>query len=289
MQILDCAQRTEAWKKLRSQKIMASDASIIIKANPWKTPHQLWRQKLGLDAEEEENEAMRRGTALEPIALEYFSVINNMDFFKPAVVVSDKHSWMGASLDGLSYCKKYILEIKCGGEKLYNLAKNNEIPPYYYAQIQHQLAVTELDMCYYFVYYEGDGITLEIKRDDDYIKYLIAEEEKFYNCLQNLVAPELTDKDYQKKEDEKWQELAKIWKHATKQIKYYETIERQVRQDLIALAGQSNAQGAGIKLSKCIKKGTIDYKKLVSENNINEEQYRKDSIEYFTIRATDED
>lgn len=283
MKIINVEQGSEEWKLFRSNKIMASEASIILGINPWTTSLQLWKQKLGLLPETQSNAAMHKGQRLEPIAREYFCVQADMPF-EPRVVISDEHEWMGASLDGLSECGRYILEIKCGGEKLYTQAENGEIPDYYMAQMQYQLAVTGLQICYYFVYYEGKGISLEVFRDESYIQRLIVEGKKFWDCIQNLEQPELSDKDYIQREDYEWILASKRWKEANANLKHFEMIEKQARQNLIALAGQSNSSGAGIKLSKCTRKGNVDYKKLMKDYNIcDEESYRKPDSEYFRI------
>ncbi len=283
MQIIDLVQGSAEWKAFRSNKIMASESSIILDVNPWTTPLQLWKQKLGLLPETQSNAAMEKGHRLEPIAREYFCVQADMDF-QPCVVLSDDHPWMGASLDGLSECGRYILEIKCGGEKLYTQAENGEIPEYYMAQMQHQLAVTGLELCYYFVYYEGKGISLEVFRDDVYIQRLIVEGKRFWDCIQNLEQPQLSDKDYIQRDSREWANEAITLKYARDQIKHFETIEKQATQNLIQLAGQSNSLGAGIKLSKCTRKGTVDYKKIINDYNIcDEESYRKPDSEYFRI------
>lgn len=60
----DFATRAE-WLEARKLGIGASDVATVVGLNPYKTPLKLWREKLGLDAPEEENEAMRRGQYLE--------------------------------------------------------------------------------------------------------------------------------------------------------------------------------------------------------------------------------
>jgi predicted phage-related endonuclease len=43
-------QQTPEWLEFRKNKIGASDAPIIMETSPWKTPYQLWLEKLSLDA-----------------------------------------------------------------------------------------------------------------------------------------------------------------------------------------------------------------------------------------------
>ncbi len=52
-------QHSNEWLELRKNKIGASDAPIIMKVSPWKTPYRLWEEKLGL-TECVSNQAMKR-------------------------------------------------------------------------------------------------------------------------------------------------------------------------------------------------------------------------------------
>ena len=53
------------WLKVRESGIGSSEVATIIGLNPWETPYQLWRRKIGLDAPKQENFAMKAGHYLE--------------------------------------------------------------------------------------------------------------------------------------------------------------------------------------------------------------------------------
>ena len=61
-------QNTNEWLEFRRNKIGSSDAPIIMGKSPWKTPHQLWEEKMGIKDSFFESQAMRRGKDLEPEA-----------------------------------------------------------------------------------------------------------------------------------------------------------------------------------------------------------------------------
>jgi len=61
-------QGTPEWLEMRKNYLGASDAPIVMKVSPWSTPFQLWRKKLGLVEDEPENDNIRYGKAMEPIA-----------------------------------------------------------------------------------------------------------------------------------------------------------------------------------------------------------------------------
>lgn len=159
---INVEQGSNQWLELRRFKITATDISVIIETNPFKTPLELWEEKLGIRAPQKTNAAMERGQRLEPEARELACNQIGMDF-KPCVWESDQFPWAMASLDG--YClyepentdlketsSLNILEIKCPKAETHDDALDGKITPYYSDQIQWQLMVAQADMCYYFSY-----------------------------------------------------------------------------------------------------------------------------------------
>ncbi len=280
---LNVTQGSQEWLDLRKNKIGASDAAPILNMSPWSTALVLWKRKLGLIPEQQINERMSEGTRLEPIAREIFSNQIGCEML-PAVFLNEKRSWQLASLDGWNEDKKVAVEIKCGGEKLYHLACNEEIPAYYMCQMQHQLSTLELNQMFYFVYFQEKTKLIVVERDDTFIMNMLEAENKFWDCLQNLETPELTDQDFEIRNDEEWINQSTKWKHYNQQRKHYEEMERNSRSALIGIAGNTNCKGNGISISKIVRKGMIDYPKLIQDNKIeNLELYRKSAIESYRI------
>ncbi len=275
-------QGSDEWLSLRKNKIGSSDASCIMGTSPWSSPYQLWCRKLGLMPEVSSNEAMRRGTELEPVARELFFMETGI-YMEPAVKFHKKRSWQMSSLDGWNSDQEVALEIKCGGRNLFDQACAGVIPEYYLCQMQHQLSTLESEWMFYFVYFEGNGKLLEIKRDEIFISRMIQEESKFWDCLQNLDPPELTEKDYIEKEDLEWVNAANQWKQVKYNMKNLELQELEIRQQLIQLAGPSNCKGAGIRLSKVLRKGNIDYQMIPELSGVDLNKYRKQSMESYRI------
>ena len=52
----------EEWLEHRKNGIGSSEVATIVGLNPWETPYQLWRRKLGLDPAKDETFAMKAGT-----------------------------------------------------------------------------------------------------------------------------------------------------------------------------------------------------------------------------------
>lgn len=270
-------QGTPEWLALRKTKITATDSSVIMNVNPWKTRLQLYEEKIADKQPMEPNQAMKRGTDLEPIARELFNLKTGKNMI-PMVVVKD---WTMASLDGIS--ENEILEVKCPGERDHAIALSGKIPDHYYPQLQHQMWVCNSSKAYYFSFDGIDGVIVEIKRDDAYIEKMIEEERKFYDCLINRTPPEPAESDYIERNDQDWEELASQWKACVETLKEWEKKEADLREELILLSGERSSRGAGITLSQVQRKGNVEYNKIPELQNIDLEQYRKPAINTWRI------
>jgi len=269
---------------MRKNKIGASDASIILGINPWKTPHKLWEEKLDICPQPPMNEAMLRGHELEPIAREYFMVTTGKEAL-PSICFHPRYPWMMASLDGVNHDEQFILEIKCGGQKLHDKARIGVIPDYYMCQMQHQMAVTGYSKGYYLSYFEGEGIIIPVDRNDEFIEdTLIPSLKEFWNCLSSLIEPPLMDGDYEQMDSFEWAVSANEYKNITEQIKHLTLCQEQLKADLVLMAAERNCIGGGIRVLKTKRKGAVDYGSIPELGEVNLEQYRKKGSEYWTVR-----
>jgi len=188
MQIpLEYVQGTIEWLEFRQNKITATDASVIMGVNKWKTKLDLYYEKTSPVKYKAPNAYMQRGIDLEPLARELFTLKTDIQL-EPVVVVSTKYPWMMASLDGGSP-KGEVLEIKCCGAKDHSSALAGKVPKHYYPQLQHQMAVCEISEMYYFSFDGIDGEIVIVSRDDEYIEKMIEQEKIFYDCMINKILP----------------------------------------------------------------------------------------------------
>ncbi|HTJ53648.1 MAG TPA: YqaJ viral recombinase family protein [Cyclobacteriaceae bacterium] len=275
-------QRTEAWINLRKTMIGASDTPIVMGVSPWKTPYQLWLEKMDLKADVS-NYAMEQGIKLEPEYLEDFNQRKKLDM-RPEVILSEEYDWMMASLDGISSCRNYIVEIKNACKEDHAVAKDGYVPKHYYPQVQKQMLVTKLKMAYYYSRNGDDVVILEVPRDNDYIDKIIIEEQKFYNCMVNFIAPELEERDYIQVTNEAWLECARKYQIVSAEARKLACEEEKYKNMLIAMSGNKNSRGAGLKLSRYSRKGAVDYTKIPELKNMDLESYRKPSSYYWTVK-----
>jgi putative phage-type endonuclease len=278
-------QQTQEWHNLRRSMIGASDAPAIMGISPWKTEYQLWLEKLGL-YEQESTWYMKRGLDKEEEARQAFKKETGIKVF-PDVVFSKDYQWMMASLDGIDLTKQHVLEIKCAGKEDHECAMDGEVPKHYYPQLQHQMIVCNVNKMFYFSYSNNSQKVLEVYRDNNYNVSLIENEKNFMKCLDELIPPKLSNKDFVKKNDDLWNQTAKQWLDVNQQLKLIEKKEKELRDNLINMSGQSNAMGAGIKLSKIVRKGSIKYNEIPAIKNVNLEEFRSETTVSFRISKND--
>jgi putative phage-type endonuclease len=271
-------QGTPEWHVFRKNKIGASDAPVIMKKSPWKTPYQLWQEKLCLSESCKTTVAMERGNELEPIARQALEQLLGMPL-ESKIKLHNQRSWMMASLDAISPDERTVAEIKCPGKDDHLIALSGQVPEKYYPQLQHQMEVCLVERVYYFSYGGEQNALLTVCRDEEYIKHLLKEEEKFFECMQNFEAPEMLDKDFIYQGSARWAHLAE----RLKEIKKVRIEEETIKKELIELANGQNSMGGGIRLSKCIRKGSVDFSQIEELKNIDLNLYRKKTTEYWRI------
>lgn len=276
-------QNTAEWLKFRKKRIGASDAPIIMGISPWKTPFQLWEEKLD-KREPVVTSAMQKGTEMEEEARQTFEKETGITVF-PVVVKHPEFEWMIASLDGMDIEGKHIVEIKYAGKEDHLTAIGNSVPEHYYPQLQHQLAVTGLEKAFYFSYNRSATALVTVERDDEYISSMLEKEKEFYKCMKEEIPPKLTERDFVQMTQPEWHTLSKSYLETKRQLEYFEEQEREIRERLLILSGRSNALGGGIKLTKVVRKGPIEYQKVPQLEKVDLEPFRKPPIETWRIVA----
>jgi putative phage-type endonuclease len=157
--------------------------------NPFCCRDELIEQKKGRRVVKE-NARMARGKRLEPLARLKYQQITGIRV-RPVCVVHDELPWLRASLDGLSEDGQIVLEIKCPNDKAHFTALRGNVPAYYFAQTQHQLAVTGCPVLHYWSYTDSDDFAPEeqvalvkVLPNREYIERLVARERLLWEELQ---------------------------------------------------------------------------------------------------------
>ncbi|QIO64819.1 YqaJ viral recombinase family protein [Rhizobium leguminosarum] len=115
------------WLDLRRGFVTASVAGALLQCHPYTTAYQLWALKTGrLDEETAENEAMRRGRLLEPVAVEMLREERptwTIDYRADNAFYSDRVLRLGATPDAFAYrpdmSGRGIVQFKTSSEEAY--------------------------------------------------------------------------------------------------------------------------------------------------------------------------
>lgn len=269
----------EEWLQFRKSRIGASDVPVILGKSPFKTPLQLWREKLDLE-KGFTSPAMQRGIDMEKTALmafcEYLDII-----MEPVVIEHPSFPWFIASLDGATKDMKRIVEIKCPGARDHNLAKQGHIPEHYKIQMQAQMAVTGLEWADYWSFDGQKGIHLTLARDDKFIgDVMLPALVEFYDCLSNLIPPSNTEKDYVPMDSDEWRDLAKRYSELKDKIKDLDVQADAIKEQLIQMSNAQPAKGAGVTLSKS---STTSYDMKAIERDLGPLEKYKVKKEYLKV------
>lgn len=141
----------EEWLKYRESGIGSSEVATILGLNPWETPYQLWRRKTGQDAPKEQTFAMKAGHYLEDAVSQFWHDATGHDIIKRSaidwLIVNPDKPYMRVSpdrtywlTDSRKNSDKGILECKTTQMKV----DEDDIPKYWFCQLQYQLGVAEL-------------------------------------------------------------------------------------------------------------------------------------------------
>lgn len=266
-------QGTQEWLDVRKSYIGASDAPCVMGVG-FKTPLQLWEQKVGLKEDEPENYAMRYGKAMEPIARKAYEKHTN-NLVTPEVIFHPQHKFMMASLDGINFNGDVILEIKCTNEEDHNLAKKGKIPEKYWPQLQHQLDCCPEAVLHYWSFHKECGVLVEVNREEGYIKDLISKESEFWEKVQTFDPPSLSEKDYTHISSPEWNSLELERIEIDKMKKQLKKRDEENKLSLLKISEGQSALGRRIKLTVYHEKGRVDYSSIPELENVDLDAYRK--------------
>ena len=274
------------WHQWRNRGIGSSDIASILGISPWKSAHQLWKERTGLvKAVDISNQyQVQRGVTNEPRARAMFELIYGKSF-PPALCVHPEYDFMRVSLDGLS--DDTVLEIKCPGQKTIDDAKDGKVPDYYMCQVQYQMMCAQKEKAVFFCYHpeQEDYAFVDVKPDLELQEKIKNEVIKFWDKIQTKAWEDETD--FIDLNDKDFHSAAKNWLCAKKELdeakKKFESAESQVLN--FESRHKKEVRGFGIKILKSEVKGSVDYSKIEVLKNVDLEQYRKKSTTRVTIKA----
>jgi len=173
----------EKWLEYRKTGIGGSDAAALVGLHPFSSAYQVYLDKTGQLTEQEDSEAMRQGRDFEGYVAKRFEEASGKKVRKCNFILrSEEYPFMYANVDRMVDGEQAILE--CKTTSVFNKSDfaSGEIPPYYYCQCQHYMAVTGYRMAYLAVLVLNRGFYwFKVPRNDGDIAALITAEHNFWN------------------------------------------------------------------------------------------------------------
>lgn len=184
----------EQWLIERRRGVGGSDAAAAVGMSKWKTPLELWLDKRG-ELFTEETEAMRWGTALEPVVRQEYANRTGYTVEVPNVIYQHPiHSFVIVNADGIVADRQRYYEGKTArtGEG-WGEPGTDEVPAEYNLQVQHGMAVTGLSVADIAVLIGGSDFRIYcVEADLGLQEMLLEREAAFWRMVEQATPPEPT-------------------------------------------------------------------------------------------------
>lgn len=171
------------WLALRRRGIGGSDVAAILGLSKWRTPLDVYLDKIGEGEDQPDSPAMEWGRRLEPVIREKYAEATGLAVEKPdMMLISGEHHYMVADLDGICSDGR-LLEIKTARSGAdWGEPGTDEIPEYYMTQVQHYMAVAGSARCDVAVLIGATDFRIyAVERDQELIDMLIKAEGDFWH------------------------------------------------------------------------------------------------------------
>lgn len=171
------------WLKLRKTGLGGSDAGAVCGLNPYASAMTVFHDKTTGDLALEDNEAMRQGRDLEEYVAKRFCEATGLKVRRSNMMYrSRENPFMIADVDRLVVGEDAGLECKTASAYQADQWKDGKIPPHYFIQCLHYMAVTGKKAWYIAVVVLGREFKYtRIERDEGVLKKLAAVEREFWN------------------------------------------------------------------------------------------------------------
>ena len=192
----------EDWLKLRQHGIGGSDAAAVMGLNPWKSPLDVYLDKVSEEPIKiEETPKMRAGKELEEVVARWWMEETGMKVRRDNKIrIHPAHIFLIANIDRTIVADDTgrgpgILEIKTTSSHMMRKWEDEGWPyiPVWHCQIQHYLSVTGYDWGEIAVLVDGyDFRRIQVERDQEFIDTLVDAEVSFWEkhvAVQNPPEP----------------------------------------------------------------------------------------------------
>jgi len=151
---------TEAQREERKLGIGGSDMPIILGLSNYKTPYQLYLEKIGESVGDDAQTPYQYwGQQLESVIRDEFAKRNNVIVETPDTSIHPFHDYLRGNVDGFIPAWNAVLEVKCSaGFMAHEWGEDGSdvIPMQYLVQVAHYCAVLNADFAYIAVLIGGN-------------------------------------------------------------------------------------------------------------------------------------
>jgi hypothetical protein len=92
-------------------------------------------------------------------------------------------------------------------------------------------------------------------------------------------------RDFVSRNDPCWVETSQKWLEAKKRLEAIENEEKSLRESLIQMTENQSSIGGGIRLTRSMRKGSVQYSQIPELQGINLEKHRKEPSEIWRLSA----
>jgi putative phage-type endonuclease len=185
---------TQEQRNDRNLGIGGSDMPVILGLSQYKTPYQLYLEKIGeAQPVEEETQYQYWGNQLEGLLRDEFAKRNNVLVTTLDTVVHPEYAFLRGNLDGFIPEQNAVLEIKSSSQfmsTVWGVSGTDEIPMQYLVQVAFYCMLTNADCAHVAVLIGGNDY-----REYKYTRDLALEEtilkaaKRFWNCVVTKTPP----------------------------------------------------------------------------------------------------
>lgn len=277
-------QRTTEWFKAREGRITGSAVGAILGLSPWSTPDDVMRRMVreyhGQESEFKGNSATEYGQGMEEHAIGDFELETGLTV-ESAPFIQWEEDWLGASPDGYINGGS-LIEVKCPyglRNQSPTMFKSIDEQPYYYAQMQIQMLVTDRYTCYFWQW-SPHGHRLEtVNFDPQWIEENLPKLREFYALY-------LSEREFpQAHKYIDGGELVMRYRRAQAMLDVAKSDLEEARQDLIESTDYKGGKVGDVQITLVKKKGNISYQKAVKDllPDADLEPYRGKNSEYWRV------
>ncbi|WP_339885373.1 lambda exonuclease family protein [Vreelandella maris] len=289
------AQGSDAWLRQREGKLTASVIGKVINGDGKEVMRDMVREALGYPRAFTGNVATDYGHQHEDEARTEYALTTGNAVSETGFHAHPDIEWMGASPDGL-VGSDGLLEIKCP----FKLRDADAVPDellsldardLYWHQMQCQMHVMHRKWCDFAVWCPGEIRIERYHRDGDWMLTALDAGNAFMDELNAILADadeaeRIADMKRDMSGDDKWRSLALDFRNLDAEAKRIKALQDEVKAELIELAAERRASGAGISVSPVTRSGGVDYKAMADAAGVDPEQYRKPASTSWQIRIS---